>query len=100
MAPSADIGTHNAVFQPCHGSAPDIMGQGKANPTAMFLSGAMMCDWLGHKHNHPPLIEAAQTIHQAVTLAYERGDLMPCELGGDDGTNAITQKVFAALDSI
>src|SRR5205085_1273678 len=38
MAPSADIGDRHAVFQPCHGTAPDIMGQGKANPTAMILS--------------------------------------------------------------
>ena len=47
MAPSADIGDEHAVFQPCHGTAPDIAGQGKANPTAMFLSGAMMLEWLG-----------------------------------------------------
>src|SRR5690606_2421348 len=44
MAPSADIGDDHAVFQPCHGSAPDIMGTGMANPTAMILSGAMMLD--------------------------------------------------------
>ena len=49
IAPSADIGDKHAVFQPCHGTAPDIMGQGKANPTAMILSAAMMLDWLaGH----------------------------------------------------
>ena len=40
MAPSADIGDKHAVFQPCHGTAPDIMGQGKANPSAMILSAA------------------------------------------------------------
>src|SRR6201982_3304138 len=50
MAPSADIGDRHAVFQPCHGTAPDIMGQGKANPTAMILSAAMMLDWLPVKH--------------------------------------------------
>src|SRR6202522_80429 len=50
MAPSADIGDHHAVFQPCHGTAPDIMGQGKANPTGMILSAAMMLDWLADKH--------------------------------------------------
>jgi isocitrate/isopropylmalate dehydrogenase len=49
MAPSADLGDNNAVFQPCHGSAPDIVGQGKANPTAMILSGAMMLEYLGDK---------------------------------------------------
>src|ERR1700741_3940574 len=53
MAPSADIGDRHAVFQPCHGTAPDIMGQGKANPTAMILSAAMMLDWLADKHGLP-----------------------------------------------
>ena len=47
FAPSADIGDGRAVFQPCHGTAPDIAGSGKANPTAMFLSAALMLDWLG-----------------------------------------------------
>src|ERR1700733_7285447 len=50
MAPSADIGDRHAVFQPCHGTAPDILGQGKANPTGMILSTAMMLDWLADKH--------------------------------------------------
>ena len=59
IAPSADIGDKHAVFQPCHGTAPDIMGQGKANPTAMILSAAMMLDWLADKHDHPPAAEAA-----------------------------------------
>ena len=59
IAPSADIGDKHAVFQPCHGTAPDIMGQGKANPTAMILSAAMMLDWLSDKHEHPPAAEAA-----------------------------------------
>src|SRR2546423_795255 len=49
MAPSADIGDRHAVFQPCHGTAPDIMGQGKANPTGMILSAAVMLDWLAAK---------------------------------------------------
>ncbi len=52
MAPSADIGDKHAVFQPCHGTAPDIMGQGKANPSAMILSAALMLDWLADKHGH------------------------------------------------
>src|SRR3546814_14406340 len=47
MPPSADIGDGHAVFQPCHGPAPAIAGTGRANPTAMFLSAAMMLDWRG-----------------------------------------------------
>jgi 3-isopropylmalate dehydrogenase len=47
MAPSADIGDRYAVFQPAHGSAPDIAGRGIANPVAAILSAAMMLEWLG-----------------------------------------------------
>jgi 3-isopropylmalate dehydrogenase len=47
MAPSADVGDDYAIFQPSHGSAPDIAGQGIANPIAAILSAAMMLDWLG-----------------------------------------------------
>jgi 3-isopropylmalate dehydrogenase len=97
MAPSADIGDRHAVFQPCHGTAPDIMGQGKANPTAMILSAAMMLDWLGTRHRHPLASEAAARIERAVDAAYARG-LRPMELGGRDGTRAIAAAVLAALD--
>src|SRR5208283_4721050 len=47
MAPSADIGDAHAVFQPSHGSAPDIARRGIANPVATILSAAMMLEWLG-----------------------------------------------------
>ena len=47
LAPSADIGDRYAVFQPSHGSAPDIAGRGIANPVATILSAAMMLEWLG-----------------------------------------------------
>ncbi|MCF2950132.1 isocitrate/isopropylmalate family dehydrogenase [Paraglaciecola aquimarina] len=97
MAPSADIGFEKAVFQPCHGTAPDIIGQGKANPTAMFLSGAMMLDWLGHQHNNVQLIKAANLVNKAVENAYASEELLPYELGGNSGTKAITDKVFAEL---
>jgi len=97
MAPSADIGDTHAVFQPCHGTAPDIMGQGKANPTGMILSAAMMLDWLGVKHGHPPATEAALRIERAVDAAYAKG-LTPCEFGGGDGTSAIAGAVLKALD--
>ena len=97
MAPSADIGDTHAVFQPCHGTAPDIMGQGKANPSAMILSAAMMLDWLADKHDHPPAAEAAQRIERAVDKAFQ-GGLKPMEFGGGDGTAAIGKAVLKALD--
>ena len=96
MAPSADIGDTHAVFQPCHGTAPDIMGQGKANPTAMILSAALMLDWLADRHEHPPAAEAALRIERAVDAAYA-GGIKPMEFGGGDGTSAIAKAVMQAL---
>jgi 3-isopropylmalate dehydrogenase len=96
IAPSADIGDKHAVFQPCHGTAPDIMGQGKANPTAMILSAAMMLDWLADKHDHPPAAEAALRIERAVDKAYASG-IKPMEYGGKDGTAAIAGAVLKGL---
>jgi 3-isopropylmalate dehydrogenase len=96
IAPSADIGDKHAVFQPCHGTAPDIMGQGKANPTAMILSAAMMLDWLADKHDHPPAADAALRIERAVDKAYAQG-IKPVEYGGKDGTTAIANAVLKAL---
>ena len=72
MAPSADIGDQYAVFQPCHGTAPDIMGQGKANPTGMILSAAMMLDWLADKHGLESAAEAGERIERAVDKAYAK----------------------------
>jgi 3-isopropylmalate dehydrogenase len=97
MAPSADIGDANAVFQPCHGTAPDIVGQGKANPTAMFLSAAMMLDWLGDRHGEAKLNAGARLIESAVSSAYLKHQLKPFEQGGASGTAAIAQAVMAAV---
>lgn len=99
MAPSADIGAESAVFQPCHGSAPDIAGQGKANPTATFLSAAMMLEWLGVEHQNNGCTRAAGMIVRAVDTAFSAGNLVPYELGGTAGTSEIRDAVLAALDS-
>jgi 3-isopropylmalate dehydrogenase len=96
MAPSADIGDRYAVFQPCHGTAPDIMGQGKANPTAMILSAAMMLDWLADKHGLEGAAEAGERIERAVDKAYADG-IKPMEFGGKNGTADVTKAVLEAL---
>jgi 3-isopropylmalate dehydrogenase len=96
MAPSADIGDRYAVFQPCHGTAPDIMGQGKANPTGMILSAAMMLDWLADKHGLEAAAEAGEKIERAVDTAYA-GGIRPMEFGGRNGTADIAKTVLAAL---
>jgi 3-isopropylmalate dehydrogenase len=96
MAPSADIGDSHAVFQPCHGTAPDIMGQGKANPTGMILSTAMMLDWLADKHGIEGAAEAGERIERAVDKVYADG-IRPMEFGGSNGTADIARAVIAAL---
>lgn len=97
FAPSADIGDNQAVFQPCHGTAPDIMGQGKANPTATILSAAMMLEWLGETHDLQACRDAAGMIDQAVLDAFATGSLQSFELGGDAGTRAIADAVLQRI---
>ena len=97
MAPSADIGDSTAVFQPSHGTAPDIAGTGKANPTAMVLSLVLMLEWLATQEGGGPFGEAAALIDAAVKGAYADGALVPYEAGGSDGTEAITKRVLGNL---
>ncbi|MDE2757453.1 MAG: isocitrate/isopropylmalate family dehydrogenase, partial [Acidobacteriota bacterium] len=78
MAPSADVGDDFAVFQPAHGSAPDIAGSGLANPLATLLSTAMMLDWLGH----PETRRAASAITKAVTEVLAPPRNRTVDLGG------------------
>ena len=73
VAPSADLGDRHAVFQPCHGTAPDIAGQGVANPIAAILSGVMLLDYLADRHADSALREAARRIEAAVAAAVAFG---------------------------
>jgi 3-isopropylmalate dehydrogenase len=98
VAPSADIGLDNAVFQPCHGSAPDIAGQGKANPMAMILSAAMMLDWLGTKHDNQDMMDDGARLQKAVEDVIARGQGLTPDLGGTGTTTSISAAVLAELD--
>lgn len=99
LAPSADIGLDHAVFQPCHGSAPDIAGQGLANPFAMILSAAMMLDWLGIKHDNAAMREDGTRLRIAVEEVVACGDVLTRDLGGTFGTDAAAQAVLKALQA-
>ncbi|MEM6621930.1 MAG: isocitrate/isopropylmalate family dehydrogenase [Pseudomonadota bacterium] len=99
-APSADIGAEHAVFQPCHGSAPDIAGQGLANPTAMILSAAMMLEWLGARHAAAEAVQAGGLLRRAVEATFADGEVVTCELGGSAGTDEVYRLVGAALDGL
>lgn len=90
MAACAEIGDTHALFQPAHGSAPDISGQDKANPLAAILSGAMMLDYLADKSGNTSLANAAQVIDDAIQAGFGANRLRPAEFGGNMGTRAIT----------
>ncbi|MFB6083039.1 MAG: isocitrate/isopropylmalate dehydrogenase family protein [Halorientalis sp.] len=89
LLPSANIGPDNALFEPVHGSAPDIAGEGIANPAAMILSAAMMLDHLGYG-------DEATRVRDAVTAVLEDGPRTP-DLGGEASTEDVTDAVLDAL---
>ena len=97
MAPSGDIGDEHGLFQPCHGSAPDIAGQGKANPTACILSAAMMLDWLAERAGNDAFTQAARRIERAVDEVFSSRKVIPFEFGGSAGTRAIRDAVLSNL---
>jgi 3-isopropylmalate dehydrogenase len=89
MAPSGDIGPDHAVFQPSHGTAPDIAGKGIANPIATILSASMMLEWLG-------FAEPARRIDTAVGNVMAAGH-RTADLGGHVSTTQMGDLVVAAL---
>jgi 3-isopropylmalate dehydrogenase len=91
MAPSADIGDRHAVFQPAHGSAPDIAGKGIANPIATILSVAMMLDWL------PGCQPGADTVRRAVASVLADPSNRTRDLGGTLSTEAMGDLVARAV---
>jgi 3-isopropylmalate dehydrogenase len=97
MAPSADIGDDYALFQPAHGTAPDIAGQGIANPSATILSAAMMLDWLAERHADPALSDGARAIEDALADAFATGAVRPREFGGQSSTADIVRAVVQRL---
>jgi tartrate dehydrogenase/decarboxylase/D-malate dehydrogenase len=94
IAPSANLnpeGTYPSMFEPVHGSAPDIAGQGVANPLGQLWSGAMMLDHLGH-----PI--SAVTLAQAIEATLAEGASLTADLGGDASTSQATDAVLAHID--
>lgn len=93
LAPGANIGELGAVFEAVHGSAPDIAGQGVANPTALMMSGILMLHHLGEK-------DAAQRLNDALLAVFAEGKTITKDLGGTAKTNefarAIVEKVEQA----
>jgi len=89
LLPSANVGPERGLFEPVHGSAPDIAGDGVANPAATILSAAMMVEYLGHD-------EEGQAVRAAVEDVLENGPRTP-DLGGNAATEDVTEAVVDRL---
>lgn len=89
LLPSANVGHDNALFEPVHGTAPDIAGQGVANPTAAILSAALLLEYLGH-------VDAGANVRDAVESVLEDGPRTG-DLGGSAGTEEVTEAVVGRL---
>ncbi|MGI8742013.1 MAG: isocitrate/isopropylmalate dehydrogenase family protein [Bryobacteraceae bacterium] len=87
VVPGANMGEHHAVFEAVHGSAPDIVGKGIANPTALMLSAAMMLTYLNE-------IEASRRLHRAVEQVYAERDHLTPDVGGQSFTTEFTNAVI------
>jgi isocitrate/isopropylmalate dehydrogenase len=92
MAPAANVGDEVAMFEAIHGSAPDIAGKGIANPTALMLAAALLCEHIGQA-------EAGQRMRDAVERVLWEGRARTRDLGGNATTEAFTDAVLEALGS-
>lgn len=90
MAPGANIGTDAAIFEAVHGSAPDIAGQGKANPTALLLAAAMMLD-------HVKLTDKATRLRRAIDETLNVDQIRTGDLGGSASTSAYAKALVARV---
>lgn len=97
MAPSAEIGEGHALFQPSHGTAPQLAGKNVANPIAMILSAAMMLDWLGERHNDPAATSAGRMIESAVTAVLASKSVRTADQGGSASTTDVAKAVCKQL---
>ena len=90
LAPSGNIGDDNGLFEPVHGSAPDIAGKNIANPLSMILSSSMMLDYLGEK-------ETSLAIEKAVEKVTANGAILTPDLGGNSKTMDVAKAVVSEL---
>jgi 3-isopropylmalate dehydrogenase len=97
LAPGLSAGPDRAMAQATHGSAPDIAGKGIANPYAMIMSGQMLYAWLGHKHNEPKAVEAADLMEKAVEAVIREGKVLTGDLGGKASTREMGDAIAAKL---
>ncbi len=98
LGPSAEIGDQHAMFQPSHGTAPQLAGKNVANPLAMILSASMMLDWLADRHEDEAARKAAARIEQAVAKLLADGQTLTGDLGGKAKTTEVTSALIALVN--
>ncbi|WP_416981008.1 isocitrate/isopropylmalate dehydrogenase family protein [Streptomyces sp. T028] len=96
IAPSLNASQDRAMAQAAHGSAPDIAGQDLANPVAMFLSTAMLLEWLGSRHGDETLTRAARIVEEGVASTLARG-IRTRDMGGSAGCREFAEAVAASI---
>jgi 3-isopropylmalate dehydrogenase len=96
LAGSLNAGEDHAMAQAAHGSAPDIAGQGIANPVGLMHSAVMLLEWMGNKHDDPHLIALSQAIDSAIAGVLSTGPLTR-DLEGQADTETFTQAVIGRL---
>jgi 3-isopropylmalate dehydrogenase len=97
LAGSVNANETMCVAQAQHGSAPDIAGQGKANPTSLILSAAMLLDWLAEKRQLQHFAEAAKSIDGAIDAALARPETRTADVGGQLGTSDFAKVLADAV---
>ena len=97
MAPSAEIGDDHALFQPSHGTAPQLAGKNVANPIATILSAAMMLDWLADRHQDATARQAAQRIESAVEGFLAHDSMRTADQGGTASTTDVAAAIVHRL---
>jgi 3-isopropylmalate dehydrogenase len=99
LAASINAGDRHCLAQAQHGSAPDLAGQDRANPTSLILSAAMLLDWLGRRQRSSQLTAAAAAIDSAVDRLLQQPSMRTADLGGPLGTRAFTLELCKEMDS-
>ena len=97
LAPGLSAGPQRAMAQATHGSAPDIAGRNIANPYAMIMSGQMLLAWLGHKHNEPRAVRAAELMEAAMESVIRERRWLTGDLGGKASTTEMGDAVARAV---
>jgi 3-isopropylmalate dehydrogenase len=98
LGESINAGDLHCMAQAQHGSAPDIAGQDKANPSSLILSAARLLDWLSRKYGKPSLATAARTIESAIDEVLKDPARRTFDLGGSLGTRAFTSAICEQME--